>query len=301
MYKMKKTFLFLGLVSVLSLGLVVSNSYASETMGRTGLRMFDSSNLIGATVKNSHGEFVGEINEVMVDSGGNAFAIVDYYNPYYASGVNVPVPLQNLRISRTKGGQDVAFLKTDREHLDFVPYLNPIQKGWSNRYNFYGIQPYWTWNRTPREAIFTEVNSRDLIGAAVENSCGKVVGIVDEVMIDSGGHAFAVVNHGDYDLYGEGGVNTIVPFEELRISRANDGQEIAYLKTDMEHLDLAPYYDPLKKESRQDEANLYEYYGIQPYWNEGTGSRYSGMQRSFTGRDEFRYNEDWENGHIVPE
>ncbi len=70
---------------------------------------------------------------------------------------------------------------------------------------------------------FKMLDDSALVGAAVENSCGKVVGIVNDVMIDSGGHAFAIVNHGDYDLYGEGGVNTLVPFEELRMSRTRGG------------------------------------------------------------------------------
>jgi hypothetical protein len=126
----------------------------------------------------------------------------------------------------------------------------------------------------------------NLVGAAVEDSCGKVVGIVNEVIFDSGGHAFAIVNHGDYDLYGEMGANTPVPLEELQISQTEGGQEVAFLKTDMEHLVLAPYLNPMEKESLQDEANIYEYYGIQP---------------SFTRNDEFRYYEDWDEGRIVAE
>jgi sporulation protein YlmC with PRC-barrel domain len=268
---MKNTLLSFALVSALSLGLIASNSYASGTMGRNGFKMFDSSTLIGATVKDSHGEFVGVVNEVKVDSGGTAFAIVNYYDLYYASGVNTPVPIQELRISRTNEGQDIAILKTDMEHLDFAPYLNPIQKDWPNRYKFYGIQPYWTWNGTPSEGTFMELKSRDLVGAAVEDSCGKVVGVVNEIMVDTQGHAFAVINYGDYDLYGEGGVNTPVPFQELTVSKAKRGQEAVILKTDLEHLDFAPYLDPLKMDSRRYEASIYEFYGIQPYWTQGSG------------------------------
>jgi sporulation protein YlmC with PRC-barrel domain len=269
---MKKILLYFGLVSVLTLVLVASNSYATGTMGRTGFTMFDSSNLIGAAVRNSRGEFVGVVNEVTVDSAGNAFANINYYDLYYASGVNTPVPIQELRISRTKGGQDIVFLKTDMEHLDFAPYLKPIQKDWPNRYEFYGIQPYWTWGGTPSKGTFTEADSRDLVGAAVEDSCGKIVGVVNEVMVDTRGHAFAIVNHGDYDLYGDDGVNTPVPFQELTVFKAKGAQETAaVLKTDMEHLDFAPYLDPVKMDSRRYEASIYEYYGIQPYWTQGSG------------------------------
>ena len=111
-------------------------------------------------------------------------------------------------------------------------------------------------------------NGLDLIGASVRDSHGEYLGIVNEVMIDSGGHAFAIVNHGDYDLYGESGVNTPVPFEALRISETKSGKEKIVFKMDAEHLDFAPYLDPTKGLDRQREANIYEYYGIQPYWTE---------------------------------
>ena len=110
------------------------------------------------------------------------------------------------------------------------------------------------------------LNSDDLVEAAVENSCGKVVGIVNDVMVDSDGHAFAIINHGDFDLYGDRGVNTLVPIQELRISRAKSGRDIVFLKMDTEHLDSAPYLDPTQKLDRQYEANVYESFGIAPYW-----------------------------------
>jgi hypothetical protein len=129
---------------------------------------------------------------------------------------------------------------------------------------------------------FKMADHSKLIGAAVENSCDNFVGVINGIMVDPEGHAFAIINHGDYELYGDGGGNTPVPIEELRISRTNDGQQIAFLKTDMEHFDLAPYLDPLQTNSRQYEASLYEYYGIQPYWTEG--ARHFGVQPRWTER-----------------
>ena len=115
---------------------------------------------------------------------------------------------------------------------------------------------------------FMEFNSMDLIGASVKGSHGEVIGIVNEVVVDTEGHAFAVINHGDYDLYGDGGVNTPVPFEALRISQTKSGKENLVLNIDREHLDFAPFLDPTQMSSRKYEASIYEYYGIQPYWTE---------------------------------
>jgi ribosomal 30S subunit maturation factor RimM len=274
---MNKTVFILTLVSFLSLGLVASNSYAAGTTRGSGSMMFNSYDLLGVPVKDSHGE-IGFVNEVMDDTGGHALAVI--YHAYradddpfaYGGGVNTPVPFQELTITKTKGGREVAILKTDLEHLDLAPSLDS-SKMESRRYEasiyqYYGIQPYGVRSGTPAKGTFMEVDSRDLVGAAVEDSCGKVIGVVNEVMVDSRGHAFAILNHGDYDLYGEGGANTPVPFEELQISQTKGGQDIVRLKTDTEHLDFAPYLDLTKINSRQYEANIYEYYGIQPYWTQ---------------------------------
>ena len=116
---------------------------------------------------------------------------------------------------------------------------------------------------------FMTFNSIDLIGVPVENSYGGFLGIVDGIVIDSDGHAFAIVNHGDYDLYGPGGANSPVPFAALRISETKSGREDIVLNTDTEHLDFAPFFDPMQTNDRQKEANIYLYYGLQPYWTEG--------------------------------
>ena len=52
---------------------------------------------------------------------------------------------------------------------------------------------------------FMTFNSFDLIGVPVKNPQGRFLGLVDGVMITSDGQAFAIVNHGDSDLYGSGG------------------------------------------------------------------------------------------------
>jgi hypothetical protein len=273
---MNRTIVMLALVSVLSLGLVASQSYASGTTGRSGFKMFDSYDVIGAQAKDSHGELIGFVNEVMLDSRGHALAVIYHETGagedplLYGGGESTPVPFQELTISKAKGSQEAVVLKTDLRHLDFAPYLDPFKTtsrpDEAKIYEYYGIQPYWVYSGTPVKGAFMEVDSRDLVGAAVENSCGKVIGIVNEVMVDTRGHAFAIINHGDYDLYGDGGVNTPVPIQELQISKTKAGQDIVFLKTDTEHLDFAPYLNSFQTNSRQYEANIYEYYGIQPYW-----------------------------------
>ena len=279
---MNKTVLMLALVSLLSLGLVVSRSSAAGTTGKSGFMMFDSSDLIGAPAKDSHGEPMGVVDEIRVDSGGHAFARVIHWGYdlylYGEGGVNGLTPFEELRISHIKAGQVTGDLRPDMEHLDFIPYLNPpkadsLQYRANTHEYYYGIQPYWTQGGSARKSGLMELNSLNLVGASVKNSHGKLLGIVNEILVDSDGHAFAVINHGDYDLYGESGVNTPVPLEALRISQIKPGKESVVLNIDREHLDFAPFLDPTKTNNRQYEASIYEYYGLRPYWTENGAKR----------------------------
>ncbi len=121
---------------------------------------------------------------------------------------------------------------------------------------------------TAGKSGFMTFNSFDLIGVPVKNPQGQFLGLINEVMIDSHGQAFAIVNHGDYDLYGPGGVNTPVPIAALRISVTKSGKEVVVLNTDTEHMDFAPYLDPTKENNPQYEANVDMYFGVQPSWSE---------------------------------
>ena len=121
------------------------------------------------------------------------------------------------------------------------------------------------------EGGFMTFNSFDLLGVPVKNSQGGLLGLVNDVLLSSDGQAFAVVNHGDYDLGGEGGVNTPVPIAALQIAETKSGKEVV-LNTDTEHMDFAPYLDWTKQNDRQYEANNDMYFGIQPSWGqEGAG------------------------------
>ncbi len=113
-------------------------------------------------------------------------------------------------------------------------------------------------------------NAIKLVGVAVRNPQGRILGVVNEILVDSQGHAFAIVNHGKSDIYGKGDVNTPVPIAALKVSGTRSGNERITLNTGMKHLDLAPQYEPMKAHDRQYEASIYNYFGVQPYWTEGT-------------------------------
>jgi hypothetical protein len=111
-------------------------------------------------------------------------------------------------------------------------------------------------------------DSYDLIGVPVKNPQGRFLGLVNGIMVDSQGQAFAIVNHGDSDLYGSGGVNTPVPIAALRISETKAGKPDIVLNTDTEHMDFAPYLNPARINDPQYVANIDMYFGLQPGWTE---------------------------------
>ena len=269
---MSKTIKMLALVPCLVLALVVSNTYAAASAGNSGFKVFNSRDLIGAIVKNSCNKEVGVVDEIMVDSAGHAFAVVNHgdYDLAGSEGIDTLVPFEAINIHPVKEGLDTITLKTDMEHLDLGPYLNPLKKftprDEANVYEYYGIQPQWTGKNTGENG-FAEFSSLGLVGSSAENPEGEYLGTVNEIMVDSAGHAFAVINHGDYNLYHGSAVNTPVPFEALRFSRMQSGKEKIVFKMTTDRLDYAPYLTPAKTFNRSGEGKIYQYYGIQPYWS----------------------------------
>jgi hypothetical protein len=115
---------------------------------------------------------------------------------------------------------------------------------------------------------FMTLDSQDFIGALVNNPHGEFLGVVSRLEIDSGGHAFAILNHGSDEYYGEGGGYTPVPIEALRLSEQRPGDLKIVANLDEKQLEAAPFYDPTAGNKRDYEADIYKFYGIQPYWTE---------------------------------
>ncbi len=116
---------------------------------------------------------------------------------------------------------------------------------------------------------FMTLDSHNFLGALVKNPQGEFLGIVSSLDIDSGGHAFAIVSHGPDEYYGEGGGYTPVPIEALQLSEGKAGELSIVANLDEKKLEAAPFYDPTAERNRDYEADIYRFYGIQPYWTEG--------------------------------
>ncbi len=132
---------------VLSLGFAVSSQ--ANTMAQSGLTVFDTTNLIGVTVKSPDKVELGQILDLVVDSEGHVdFAIVSQPGFEEFPGRLVAVPFDSLLIWQGKSQQIHAVLNADKEKFYEAPdwgnenLANRKQDAKLDRY--FGVQPYWT-------------------------------------------------------------------------------------------------------------------------------------------------------------
>ena len=132
---------------VLSLGFATGSQ--ARSMGQSGLTIYDTSKLIGVTVKSWDGVTLGQIFDLEVDSQGHVdFAIVNQPGFEEFPGRLVAVPFSSLRISKGRSQQTLVVLNVDKEKFYEAPtwgdkdLANRQQAASLDRY--FGVQPYWT-------------------------------------------------------------------------------------------------------------------------------------------------------------
>ncbi len=138
-------------VLILSLGFV-SGSQANS-MARSGFGTYDTTRLIGLTVKARDGVELGQIVGLVVDSSGHVdFAIVNQstFKTGFADfrGRLVVVPFGTLMISKGQSNTISVVFKADKERFYEGPNLGDKNlsdlKQAASVDRYYGIQPYWT-------------------------------------------------------------------------------------------------------------------------------------------------------------
>jgi sporulation protein YlmC with PRC-barrel domain len=137
----------IAVLSILSLGFVPGSQ--ANSMARSGLTTYDTTKLIGLTVKARDGVQLSQIYDLVVDSNGHVdFAIVSQPGFEEVGGRFVIVPYSTLIISRRKSGELSAVLSGDKGKFYGAPdqsdtsLANMKQAASVERY--YGTQPYWT-------------------------------------------------------------------------------------------------------------------------------------------------------------
>lgn len=110
------------------------------------------------------------------------------------------------------------------------------------------------------KSAFMNYDQQDLVGGIVTDGKGRLLGLINRLQIDSQGRSFAVINHGSYSMYGEGGAFTPVPIAALKHSGTESGLPKFVLNKTEKQLQAAPAYNPLPSATYQ--AKIFTFYGL---------------------------------------
>ena len=232
------------------------------------------SDLKRAAVKDSKGQYVGGITDLVINPDGRiSFAVV---SPFGMDGINqrlVALPFDVLSFN-----DKYVVLNTTLEKLATAPlfrmnYLNA--RNWAEDTNrYFGIQPSWEegtlcekpavgahqipmtkgWNRP--------YGASEIVGTQVKNPQGEVVGKIDDLVFDDEGRiSFAILGYGGFLGIGQNLV--AVPITSL--SYVEERRHFA-LNTTKEDIQSAPLFSKKALDDPGWTNSFYRYFSQQPYW-----------------------------------
>jgi len=138
----------LALASLLSVAYIGSDSYATCSPGKHGFIAFD---MYGVPVKNSDGEFLGSITDILMSKRDydNAFVVINIGSSgeYGDSGGLTLVPMAALKFPETRSGKLEIVLNSTEAKLGAAPIFDDTKID-NSQYEiqldrYYGVQPYW--------------------------------------------------------------------------------------------------------------------------------------------------------------
>jgi hypothetical protein len=139
-------FTTMAFLAVFALGLFSASAYASEEMAKGMNRPYGTSEILGSSVKNLQGDYLGRITDLVVDSHGRvAFAVLSHGGFLGMGGTSVAIPFEALTFNSM--GKHFA-LDISRARLDSAPVFTMrdlYSEKWADDvYRYFGRQPYWT-------------------------------------------------------------------------------------------------------------------------------------------------------------
>ena len=147
---MKKIVSLIAVLSILTLGLLITAGYASESNSKGWDRSYQASEIIGLWVTNHQGKYLGKVQDLVLDPDGHViFAIVGYskFNWRLIGEDSVAVPFKALSYEREAKHP---MLVTDIAWERFKSAPRFAKNDLMNRqreaeiYRYFGQQPYWT-------------------------------------------------------------------------------------------------------------------------------------------------------------
>ena len=133
-------------LAVFALGLFAASAYAGEEMAKGFNRPYGLDEIVGSSVRNLQGDYLGRIADLVIDTHGRiAFAILAHGGFLRVGETSVAIPFEALTFDRE--GNHFA-LDITRERLNSAPSFTMkdlTSEQWADDvYRYFGHQPYWT-------------------------------------------------------------------------------------------------------------------------------------------------------------
>jgi sporulation protein YlmC with PRC-barrel domain len=247
----------------------------SGSMTKASDRAHLFSDLRRATVKDSQGQYVGGITDIVINPDGRISFVV--LSPFGVNG-GMNERLLALPLDVLSFNDKYVVLNTTSDKLVTAPifrmsYLNA--RSWAEDTNrYFGIQPSWgegTFCEKPavgaHQLSMTKGWNRpyaasEIVGTQVKNTQGKVLGKIDDLVFDDEGRiSFAILGYGGF----LGIDQNFVAVPITSFSYAKEPRHFL-INTAKQDIQSAPIFSKKALDNPNWANGFYRYFGQQPYW-----------------------------------
>jgi len=220
-------------------------SYSQSTV--EGWDTFGASRMIGAQLFSTEGDYLGQISDLVIDSGNGHISDVVLSDVPGMGAELVSVPFAAL----SHDGGSVFVLNTPEE-FSGLSYSGSPYSYWADLRYFYFTGP----------SLNGEFKFSALMGSGVQASQGERIGTLDDLVINFNDERVV------YSVFSEAGEMedrmVAVPFGTL----SKSGENIFVFNGTREKLMASPDFHWTNTADRTYAEDIYIYYGLQPYWEE---------------------------------
>jgi sporulation protein YlmC with PRC-barrel domain len=166
---------------------------------------FQARNIIGTSVKNTAGETIGDVKDLLIASSNNVTQAIISVGGFLGLGDTlVAVPYDKLEVSRVGETMHVMYATTKAE---------------------LAMMPKFTYAQTT--AATSTVQASKLLGASIKNNADNTIGDIKDLIITGDNKVpQAIVSVGGF--LGIGDKLVAVPYNDLRITQVEDAQRVVY-------------------------------------------------------------------------
>jgi sporulation protein YlmC with PRC-barrel domain len=231
-------------------------SSAASQQATSGANVFRSSELIGMDVKNTQGEDLGEIEDLVVDSsqGEVRYAVLSFGGFLDIGNKLFAVPFHAVKLHKNVGDADEYWFvfNIDKERLENAPGFDEsnwpdfTSADWNRDIDvFYGqegaaARTSRDETRAGHESGANLVRASQLIGVDVRNAQNENLGEIEDLVMDAGSGKirYAALSFGG--VLGIGDKLFAVPWNAMQIRRSTDNEQFAVFNIDRQRLETAP-------------------------------------------------------------